>query len=102
MESAKCMCSHLDIRFLPHNFHRVYVTSRQVRSGHDPLLPGFRWVLGIASLAIARRNLRGASCHAIEENASLVEEVETLDNIAIANPAWVGDIVFVLFAHLTS
>jgi hypothetical protein len=32
----------------------------------------------------------------------LVQEVEALDDITVANPAWVWDIVLVLFAHLTS
>lgn len=89
---------NLDIRFLPDDFHRVYIAPRQVHSGHDPLLPFFRWVLRVVCLASAKRG--GANCHAIEENTGLVEEVETLDDITIANPAWVGDIVFTLFAHL--
>jgi len=99
--NAKCMCSHLDIRFLPDDFHRVYVAPRKICSGYDPLWPFFWWILRDIRLASTERNLRGgASGHAIEKNTGLVEEVETLDDITIPNSAWVGNIVFVLFAHL--
>lgn len=88
---------HLDRRLLPYGLHRFDIKLSQI-IGRDLLLFPF--------LVFNRQRAggRGRGCgrltgSIVEINTSLVEEVESLDDISICDAVGVWDVVPSLFAH---
>ena len=109
---------HLHVRLLSDAFHRLYITPRQLLKAHhaSSLLPlglfGTRWRVvfpgASASVVGCRRRVvvvgdgaRGSKT--VQEDAGLVEKVESLEDISVRHTRWIWYLVLVLvlvvFAH---
>jgi len=85
---------HLDIGFFPNSLHGIDITSRQLCGTDIPVAVSLAGTCG-------GLGLRGG--HGVEKNASLVQEVEALDNVPIGDIVGIGHLILVVLvlAHRT-